>query len=241
MSFYLSIYRLLPGFLKRRINPLEYAIEVFVRSANPTKNSVVLDAGAGETRFRKYFLDHHYVALDSRVGDTRWDYSCIDVCGDLAAIPLAADSVDRVISVQVLEHVPDPKTVLTEFYRVLKPEGRLYLTVPQGWHEHQQPNDYFRFTRYALRSLLNSTGFKEISVDPLGGYFQYLGQRMTYVPKVLFEGHRGARRLMLFPLELGLLFLCCFVAPLFCYYLDLLDHKREFTLCYRCLAVKQRG
>lgn len=238
-NFYLQTYALLPGFLKRRINPLEYSVRDFVQMAAVLPpGSIVLDAGAGEARFDSLFPDQLYIALDSAVGDASWDYSRVHVLADLAAIPLASRSADAVLNIQVLEHVADPRLVLAEIYRVLKPGGSLYLTAPQGWHEHQQPNDYFRFTRYALESLLRSVGFREITIQPLGGYFHYLGQRLTYVPKIIFQERSGLSRILLFPVELATLSLACFAGPLLCYYLDRLDRKKEFTLCYRCLAVK---
>jgi SAM-dependent methyltransferase len=238
-SLYIRAFNLLPEPLKRRINPLEYAIEAFVRSAGSgAPHGVVLDAGAGEVRFRKFFSDSFYVALDSTVGEPDWNYSRIDVCADLEAIPLPDQSVDMVLNIQVLEHVPDPQSVLGELYRVLNSNGRLYLTAPQGWSEHQQPHDYYRFTQFSLRSLLESVGFKEIVIEPMGGYFHYLGHRLTYLPKILFQNLGGMARLLLLPLELISLFLCCVIGPVTCYYLDRLDTTGEFTLCYKCLAVK---
>ena len=238
-GFYLRAYNLLPGSLKRRINPLEYAIEAFVQSARPVLDrAVVLDAGAGEVRFPQHFSRHFYLALDSRVGDCSWDYSKIHICADLVAVPLASQCVDVVLNIQVLEHVPDPGAVLQELYRVLKPGGRLYLTAPQGWHEHQQPHDYFRFTQYSLRLLLESIGFQQIAIQPLGGYFHYLGQRLTYIPKILFQDRAGITRILFFPLEFISLVVCCLIGPISCYYLDRLDRAKEFTLCYKCLAIK---
>ncbi|MFB3903969.1 MAG: class I SAM-dependent methyltransferase [Acidobacteriota bacterium] len=238
-SFYLRVYQRLPEFLKRRINPLDYAIEDFVKTAaagQPRKR--VLDAGAGEARFAGYFSEHFYVSLDSCIGDALWDYSRIRVIADLAALPLREDTVDTALNIQVLEHVPDPAAVLGELYRVLRRGGRLYLTAPQGWAEHQQPHDFYRFTRYALKRLLAQAGFKHIEIEPLGGYFHYLGHRLTYAPKVLFPPLPRAIRVLLFPLELAMLALFCVVFPITCYYLDSLDGNREFTLGYRCLAQK---
>ena len=239
VAFYRRAYEMLPEFVKRRINPLEYSIQDFIRSANSTSGkSVILDAGAGEARWAHYFDGHLYLALDSGVGDRGWDYSRISVCADLTSIPLASTCVDVVLNIQVLEHVSRPLEVLREIYRVLKTDGKLYLTAPQGWHEHQQPHDFFRFTRYSLEPLLKGAGFREIKIEPLGGYFHYLGQRLTYIPKVLFEGRPGLQRALFSPLELVSLALFCFFSPMICYYLDGLDRKKEFTLGYRCLAVK---
>lgn len=238
-GFYLKAYSLLPEFLKRRINPLEFSVEAFVSLARPNVcRGVILDAGAGEARFRHHFREHLYLALDSGIGDATWDYSRIHICADLSEIPLRRNSVDAVINTQVLEHLPNPEGVLAEVYRVLKNGGRLHLTAPQGWHEHQQPHDYFRFTQYSLRSMLESAGFRAISIEPLGGYFHYLGQRLTYVPKVLFQQRQGVSRVLLFPLELVSLLSFCLLGPLICYYLDRLDRTKEFTLCYKCLAIK---
>ncbi len=238
---YLSIYERFPEFLKRRINPLEYALRRFIRqAAQAHPGEVVLDAGAGQSRFKAFFDGHRYLAVDLGVGDADWDYSGIDLCADLGRLPLRAGSVEAVLNTQVLEHVPDPQRVLCEFYRVLRPGGKLYLTAPQGWHEHQQPHDFFRFTRFSLRMMLEKAGFVQIRIESMGGYFHYLGQRFTYIPKILFQQRRGLARLLLIPFELLSLGACCFALPVACYYLDRLDRKKEFTLIYRCLAVKNQ-
>jgi SAM-dependent methyltransferase len=238
-GIYRRSFARLPAFLRRRIDPLGYEIELFAkRAAESPADCLVLDAGAGEARFSHLFAGKKYIALDLRLGDPAWDYSAVHLCADLVAMPLADRSVDVLLNIQVLEHVEEPALVLREFWRVLKPGGQLYLTVPQGWHEHQRPRDYYRFTRYALESLLRKTGFGNIRIEPIGGYFWYLGQRLTYLPKVLFAHLRGGKRALLLPLEIPVLALSCFAGPLACYYLDRLDRHKEFTLCYRCTATK---
>jgi SAM-dependent methyltransferase len=240
-GFHLAVYERLPEFLKRRIHPLEYAIRDFVEKASRCDAEVVLDAGAGEGRFRHLFGGRRYFAVDSAAGDPDWDYSGLDVVGDLGALPFGSAAFDLVLNTQVLEHVEDPAAVVRELWRVLRPGGRLFLTAPQGWHEHQQPLDFYRFTRFSLGRILGAAGFSAIEIEPMGGFFHYLGHRLTYVPKVLFEPRRGPSRLLLFPIELLVLGSCCLLGPLACYYLDRLDRKREFTLCYRVRAEKPSG
>ncbi len=237
-TFYRRAFQRLPAFLRRRIDPLEHSIDRFVRSARTSGSATVLDAGSGEGRFAHHFTQHLYIGLDLGIGNRNWDYSQLHLQADLAAIPLVSSSVDTVLNIQVLEHVPGPDRVLAEIHRVLRPGGHLYLTAPQGWHEHQQPHDYFRFTRYALQSLLERAGFQDVYIQPLGGYFQYLGHRLTYIPKILFTDRAGFPRVALLPLELLSLFVFCFLTPILCFYLDRLDRKQEFTLGYRCVALK---
>lgn len=49
---------------------------------------------------------------------------------DVTALTLPSDSQDVVMSFEVLEHVPDYRAALREFFRVLRPGGSLLITVP---------------------------------------------------------------------------------------------------------------
>ncbi|MCU1619903.1 MAG: putative methyltransferase, partial [Modestobacter sp.] len=51
--------------------------------------------------------------------------------GDLRALPVPDASVDRVIASEVLEHIPDDRAAIAEIARVLKPGGRVAVTVPR--------------------------------------------------------------------------------------------------------------
>ncbi|UCF37265.1 MAG: class I SAM-dependent methyltransferase [Acidobacteriota bacterium] len=238
-SFYLGVYQRFPEFLKRRINPLEYGVRAVVEEAVLAVGSGrILDAGAGEGRFRAWFPSAQYIGLDRGIGDESWDYSGIDVIGDLQRIPFATATVDSVLNLQVLEHVEDPGQVIQEFGRVLRPGGTLFLTAPQGWHEHQQPNDFYRFTRFALEKMFREAGFEQFEIEPIGGYFDYLGNRLTFIPKVVFPSLHPILRVLLFPVELLCLVFFCFLLPVLCHALDRFDKKKEFTLCYRCRAQK---
>ncbi len=55
--------------------------------------------------------------------------------GDAAALAYEDDSFDAIICSEVLEHLPDYNAALAEMRRVLKPDGRLCITVPHAWPE----------------------------------------------------------------------------------------------------------
>jgi SAM-dependent methyltransferase len=61
---------------------------------------------------------------------------------------------------QVLEHVFNPQEFIAEIRRVMVPGGMLLLTVPFVWDEHEQPNDYARYSSFGLKSLLEQQGFQ---------------------------------------------------------------------------------
>ncbi len=50
--------------------------------------------------------------------------------GDATRLPFADNSFDRVITSEVLEHIPDDTGAIAEFVRVLKPGGTFAATVP---------------------------------------------------------------------------------------------------------------
>lgn len=69
-----------------------------------------------------------------------WRHGVADIArhGDVTALATGDGRVDAIASLDVLEHVPDYRTALREFARVLKPGGALVLTVP--FHEQQADN-----------------------------------------------------------------------------------------------------
>lgn len=203
---------------------IDDAVAAFAKSLDPRAR--VLDAGAGEGNYKHHFDRQRYCGLDLAIGDEAWNYSRLDVVGDLMHLPFRDRTFDASLNVVTLEHVPEPARVVQELARTLAPGGRLLLIAPHEWEEHQQPHDYFRYTRYGLEYLLAHAGLAEAEIVPVGGFFRLLSRR-------LFNA------LQFFPGPLMFLAAIFLVPPALIFPLfDPLDQRRNFTLGYICTARK---
>lgn len=145
---------------------------------------LVLDAGSGRAPYRDLFAHARYETADFMAVKgktyTEQDYVC-----DLAAIPVEDARFDHVVLTQVLEHIPEPRAVLAELHRVLKPGGTLWLTAPLFYAEHEKPYDYFRYTQFGLRHLLEGTGFTVREVAWMEGYLGTLSYQLRVMSRAL--------------------------------------------------------
>lgn len=146
--------------------PDRYLLKQQIKKYAHYIKGVVLDAGSGEIRrYKSSFKFEKYITLDIN--------SAIrpDIVGSVENIPLDSNSIDSIISTQVLEHVKNPQKAVKEFFRILKNDGYCLVTVPQSSELHEEPNDYFRFTRFGLEELFKKAGFKIILTEKRGGFW----------------------------------------------------------------------
>ncbi|MBN9410992.1 MAG: class I SAM-dependent methyltransferase [Burkholderiales bacterium] len=126
----------------------------------------LLDVGCGSQPYRQLFHGAQYVGLDIDTPTTR-ARGLADVFYDGLAFPVPDADFECVLCSQVLEHVFTPDDFLSEIYRVMQPGGRLLLTVPFVWDEHEQPYDFARYSSFGLRALLERNGFRVIEQHKL--------------------------------------------------------------------------
>ena len=234
-------FALMPKWLRTRIEVNWYESLRLMEQAKVQipAGARVLDAGSGEGRYKEYFNHTRYVGLDLAVGDTAWDYSGLDTVGDLCAIPFPDDVFDAAICIQTLEHVNDPFQVIGEIGRVLKPGGRFYLAAPMTWHQHQKPHDYFRYTSFGFRYLLEQNGLLVIDIRPVGGYFWLLSHNLQMLHDHLFPPVKTRWQWWLqLPYQIVVQGLFFAALPLLLFYLDRLDKTKDHTIGWVCIAEK---
>lgn len=102
------------------------------------------------------------------------NFSNADLVGDAHRLPFKDDSFDVVSFFMVLEHLYAPWLAFKECYRVMKAGGYLLITVPQYWHAHNFPNDYYRYTKSGIEYLCTQAELKVVYSQSMGGPFLVL-------------------------------------------------------------------
>jgi ubiquinone/menaquinone biosynthesis C-methylase UbiE len=106
--------------------------------------------------------------------------TAVDVTATAYEIPLPDGSFDTVLMTELLEHLERPGAALAEAFRLLQPGGKLILTTPFIWTLHEEPRDFFRYSPYGLRYLLEDAGFTAAEVTPLSGQWSTLSLLASY-------------------------------------------------------------
>jgi SAM-dependent methyltransferase len=158
----------------------------------------VLDLGCGIGHSFHLLAPRETVGVDLDAGSLAGQER-ETVVADMRALPFADGSFASVLSVQSLEHVPDPERVLAEAARVLEPDGVAVFVTPNRLtlgrpDEIIDPYHHVELSAPELRALCGRC-FASVAVRGLFGSTRYME---------LFDGERRtlARLLALDPLRL---------------------------------------
>jgi len=219
-----------------------YGVDEFIKTASRevAAGALILDAGAGHRPYKGLFDHAEYQSCDYMpvLEETGSDTGVLHTfyC-DLENIPRESGTYDAIICNQVLEHVRRPGNVIGEFFRILKPGGKLFLTAPQCFGIHMEPHNYYNFINYGLKFLFEEAGFEVISIKPLGGIFWLLGKVMQKGYGVFLVKMQKPMKTLFLPFHLLIRFFIAILSFLF-FHLDKLDDEKGWTLNYGCSCVK---
>ena len=148
----------------------------------------------------------------------------VAVVADAHRLPIESNSVDAVISENLLEHLERPQVAVAEMHRVLKQGGLLYITVPFMLGFHSSPGDYQRWTTSGLRRLFSGFAEKELGVamGPTNAFTyalrEWLAIALSFNSRVLYQLLHLLFLLLLAPLNvLDFIFARFKVSENFCY------------------------
>lgn len=151
-----------PNWLGIFINPFYFArsrLNWSIKEFAPRLEGKLLDIGCGTKPYQEFFSKAEtYSGLEIDSEKSRKS-GIADFFYDGKKFPFPDTSFNALLCNQVLEHVFNPDDFLQEANRILQPKGRLLLTIPFVWDEHEQPYDYARYSSFGLKALLEKSGF----------------------------------------------------------------------------------
>ncbi len=151
------------------------------------KSGNLLDIGCGSGEKKSVIPPGmQYIGVDHL--STKHDHSNIDIFCAAYNLPFLKSSYDYVYCTGVLEHLEEPEQALKEAYRVLKPYGYALYTIPLYWHLHEEPRDFYRYTKYGIRYLFEKVGFEITEIKALSGFWITFGSEWNYYISSLGRG-----------------------------------------------------
>jgi SAM-dependent methyltransferase len=161
-------------------------LKVLINWLRPSSSDIFLDFGCGSGRYLTEIEKlSECVGLDIAIKPLKIlaKANAKVICADGCFLPLRDKSIDKIICIDVIEHIPDDGKAFTEIYRVLKPRGLVlfYLPLRRRWSLEwiiakisgsypRYPRDeeqlhLHRYEEEEIRSHLKNCGFKIVKVS----------------------------------------------------------------------------
>ncbi len=153
--------------------------DAFEYSAQRWARGRLVDIGCGSKPWRALFAPYvtEHIGVDY-LPEIRG--TTIDVVATAYEIPLPDGHADTLLLSAVLEHLERPADALREARRLLAPGGHAILTAPFIWPVHEAPRDFYRYSPFGLRHLLEETDFEVVEVLPLAGAWTTFSLELSY-------------------------------------------------------------
>lgn len=192
-----------------------------LRRVLPELSGRVLDVGSRDKPYAPFLTaaDEH-VGLDLEPGP-----GVDHVVGEGGDWPFPVGSFDGVLCTQVLMYVPSPRAIWAEIDRVLRPGGRVVMTVPFTYQIHALIPDYWRFSSEGVRRLVPS-GYEILELRRQGGAGSTIGNLVLGWLHAELHAHAITRTIKGLAMPLWMVF--CLFVNVGGWLVDLLDTTESF-------------
>lgn len=150
-------------------NSVRGRIRGFIEQHSDKLGDDVLEVGSRMTSKHAWWIvnrdlsDGKWTGIDMQPGHG------VDQVADIHALPGEwRGRFSAVLCSEVLEHVERPWVALPELRSVIRPGGWIVITTLFAFPEHGFPDDFFRYSRSGLESLLRAAGFSNIHTEYAG-------------------------------------------------------------------------
>lgn len=202
----------------------------------PKLTGIMMDFGCGLKPYEPLFSVKEYIGVDFKGEGETYAQHKVDIFYDGKTIPFSNDHFDSIFSSEVFEHIFNLDEILKELHRVLKPGGKILISCPFTFGEHEIPNDFARYTSFAIQDLFKKNGFEIEHFEKTGSYLEAIATlHFVYIDRHILKPFRkipGLRSLLrLFFFGIGNL------ATLFA--IKFLPKSKELYLNNVLLAIKK--
>jgi len=122
----------------------------------------VLVVGSGNDPYRDLFGELEvYTRLDIVVNS-----NITDIVANACYLPFKDSSFDCIMAIEVFEHLENPEKFVQEAHRILNTSGFIFLSIPFMFHEHGDPYDFSRPTRFQLEIFFKK--FSKLVIEKQG-------------------------------------------------------------------------
>ena len=142
----------------------------YERALRQHASGELLDLGCGNVPLFASYRDLITRSVCADWLNTLHKNDLLDVVVDLTQkLPFSDSSFDTVLLTDVLEHIAEPMQLVREVARVMRAGGKGIFGVPFLYWLHEEPHDYYRYTRFALQRFCEQSSLTVLELYAYGG------------------------------------------------------------------------
>lgn len=200
------------------------------------RSDIVLDIGCSDKWVQRIIPQScTYIGIDYLNTALNLYHTSPDTYGDACCLPIKSNSVDTVLLLDVIEHLPDPYTAIREIRRVLVKSGSLIMKLPFLYPLHDEPYDFVRLTKHGICNLAKELDLVIINIQQFGVPIQTSGLLMNLalvktISDWIISKHVASIFILFLPVCIVVINLLAKLAMYFCRRSDMMPYSYHVVL-----------